>query len=114
MNPLSFRIRSFELGVDQTLVLDAWRASELLIEAGSAWVTIENDPHDRVLRPGDRLAIGAANVRLQGLEASRVALVQGGGLRRVRLLAPLARVRAAVARRVRGLQLGPIADDARS
>lgn len=114
MSPMSFRIRSFELGVDQTIVLDAWRASELRLEAGLAWATIENDPQDLILRSGDRLAIGAARVRLQGLETSRVALVRGRTGRWARPRALLARARDGIVRGIRRLQLGAIADDARS
>ncbi len=68
---------SLRLQANQVMTIKRAQRTCLQCECGSVWFTLENDPLDFVLLPGERVCIHTpGRMVIEGLELSEIAVVQ--------------------------------------
>jgi hypothetical protein len=101
-------IRTIDLGYDQMMVFDGGRDGRVRVLFGATWLTQEDDAGDAFLCAGTEVALHAGRIVIEGLEPTRLQIVEHPGRRSAQALAWLMKVWRGARRRITRLQLGPL------
>lgn len=101
-------IRTIDLGYDQLLILDGGRDGRVRVLFGATWLTEEGEAGDAVLRGGTELPLHGGRTVIQGLEPTRLEVVERGRRGNGRPAAWMRQLWGGVRRAILRLQMGPI------
>ena len=72
-------IRTIDLGYDQMMVFDGGRDGRVRVLFGATWLTQEDDAGDTFLRAGAEVALHGGRTVIEGLEPTRLQIVERPG-----------------------------------
>jgi hypothetical protein len=100
--------RTIDLGHDQMLVFDGGRDGRVRVLSGATWLTNEGDADDTILRAGAELALHRGRTVIEGLEPTRLQIVERAGRGAMLPTAWLRKLWRGARRHVTRLQFGPL------
>ena len=101
-------IRTIDLGHEQMMVFDGGRNSRVRVLFGATWLTQEDEAGDAFLRAGAELPLGGGRTVIEGLEPTRLQIVEQAGHRASHPRAWLRRLWRGVRRQIVRQQLGAV------
>jgi len=102
-------VRTIDLGYEQMMVFDGGRDGRVRVLFGATWLTHESETDDAILRAGAEVALRSGRTVIEGLEPTRLQIVERAGHRAAQPAVWLPGVWRSVPRHVTRLQLGPLA-----
>ncbi len=81
MRTTTEKIRTIDLGYDQMMVFDGGRDGRVRVLFGATWLTQEDDAGDTFLRAGAEVALHGGRTVIEGLEPTRLQIVELPGRR---------------------------------
>lgn len=102
-------VRTIDLGHDQMMVFDGGRDGRMRVLFGATWLTHEGEADDAILRAGAEVALRRGRTVIEGLEPTRLQIVERAGRRAAQPAAWLRKVWRRVRQHITRLQLGPVA-----
>jgi hypothetical protein len=101
-------IRTIDLGPDQMLVFDGGRDGRVRVLFGATWLTHEGEADDTILRAGAELALHRGRTVIEGLEPTRLQIVERSSGHMAQPAALLRTLWRSMRRHVVRLQLGQV------
>ena len=100
-------VRTIDLGHDQMMVFDGGREGRVRVLFGATWLTQEDEPGDVFLRSGAEVTLHGGRTVIEGLEPTRLQIVEPAGHRAARAVVWLQSVWHSARQHITRLQLGP-------
>jgi len=108
MNTTTETIRTIDLGHDQTMIVDGGRDGRVRVLFGATWLTQEGDADDAILRVGAEVTLRRGRIVIEGLEPTRLQIVERAVHGAFLPTAWLRKVWHGARTQVTRLQLGPL------
>ena len=100
-------IRTIDLGYEQMFILDGGPDARVRVLYGATWPTEEGEPGDSILRADGEVALHGGRTVIEGLEPTRLQIVEQAGRSSLQQAARwLRQARRSARRQVERLQLG--------